>query len=159
ETEHKAPLDCAEELGVAHLAAAKVRTRVGQFRLIRAGDPVRVRGVIEPAPDDDALYREGSNAFRLAPASSEAPGVPAAIPIAAIGVVERRRLGRDRSRSLALGAALVLGVVAGAFVPATRLKIVASGAPGPSLKPPLCRQTLLEQADPTQECDDAYARA
>lgn len=170
ETGHSTPLAQAKDVGAELLLAAKLRTRTGQFRTVRGGDRVRVRGAIAPAPDDDALYRARSNAYRLSPAAPDAPGIPAAIPIAAVTTVEQRRRLSPRSIGVLLASAIAMSGLAALVVPpdmhnVTRpVMIVDSASPA---KPPPCREEverLAERADPGTDaaataCDDALAKA
>lgn len=169
ETEHETPLERAVSLGAETLAVAKVRARTGQFRTARAGDRVRVRGVIEPAPDDDALYRARSSALRISPATPDSPGTPVAIPICATSTVERRRLTLSRPFVAMLATAVAVGGAGAAIgqrerrapdkVDVTRV----SAAP----KPPPCRQAVMSLLEHGAEearsaaitCGDASATA
>ena len=169
ETGHDAPLEQAKELGAESLTAARIKNRSGQLRTVRGGDRVRVRGAIDPAPDDDALYRERSNVYRLTPAKPDAPGVPAAIPIASVTTVTQKRRVSPRAAVLLVSAALAMSAAAiligpprSSVAPAT----IANGSAS-APEPPLCRkevQALAERADPkaseaSAACGDALARA
>jgi hypothetical protein len=168
ETEHRASLDRAKELGVPELSAAKVRARFGQFRAVRAGDRVRVRGLVEPAPDDDALYRARARALKISPAPGDTPGIPHAVPVAVVGTVKRLRSTSGRPlfamlvASVALGGALALALPR----PPTLPVHVESPEKGPPAPPP-CRAevtALLEHgsedaARVAKDCGDPYAMA
>jgi hypothetical protein len=117
ESEHAAPLDRAESFGAAELASARSRARTGQFRSVRDGDRVRVRGIVERAPDDDALYRERSRAFRVTPELDDAPGATRAITIASTTTPTRRRVG-PRPLRFALAGAAAFGLVLPFVAPA-----------------------------------------
>jgi hypothetical protein len=169
ESEHKASLDRAGALGAEPLAGAKVRSRVGQFRTVRAGDRVRVRGVVEPAPDDDALYRARSTALRVSPAAPESPGTPVAVPICATSTVERRRVTASRPLVAMLVASVAVGGAGAAFVPrehrAPDALVPAPAAALPTAPP--CRQEVLSLLEHHAEnaagvatsCGDAWATA
>lgn len=173
ETEHTAPLDQAPALDAEPLARAKVGTkrRVGQFRVLRPGDRVRARGAIEPAPDDDALYRGSSSVKRMTPAPTEA-GEPKII-LAAV-TSRRRRLTPRRGLLPIVGAAAVVGglaaVAAGAMSLPTRLSAQLSPQPTPAVQatkePPTCRAEALASLESyglsdraAVDCDDDYTRA
>ncbi len=163
ESEHDAPLAAA----VAFEAGALVehestRKRTGQFRQVKAGDRVRVRGTIEPAPDDDARYREGSRVVRVRPASG------AVFDVVAIASTERTTRRRTR---LAPAAWVTLATAFAIVGPVTLFALpaqVKKRASAPQAAPTnACRATVLERIahdDTTgavfalERCDDAYAR-
>lgn len=178
ETEHGASLERAGSLGVEPLARAKVKKRVGQFRIVRTGDRVRVRGAVAPAPDDDAHYRDRSNVVHLRPAPAAIGRGEPTIVIAATTTARRRT-----SRPLVLPALAVSALAGAALVAAAmvadlpgRLRATAplphaTGATGTDATvkmPPACRSTVLakleryEVAEParvTEGCEDPFARA
>lgn len=177
ETEHTASLDKASLLntGAEPLARATVKKRVGQFRIVKPGDRVRVRGAIEPAPDNDALYRDRSNVLRMTPAPTESPGEPKVISIVAMAS-RRRRVESRRGLALVL---LVAGLLGGGLAalslradPPARLRpaktIGETSGAGNKRSEPACRAAVLAHLttydDVTamreaQRCDDPYTRA
>ena len=166
ETEHKAPLARAAELGAAALSSAKTRSRVGQFRAIRGGDRVRVRGVISPAPDDDVLYRERGKAVRVTALESGEAGSVRAVLLAATDAprtLRARYTPRDFARGMGLGV-LVAAVLFAGFVARSRDR--ARALNDPVAERAACRATVLQCVArhypdaPAQAavCDDPYAR-
>ncbi len=168
ETEHDAPLAHAGALGAEPIASASVRRRAGQFRSIGPGDRVRVRGVVTPAPDDEAFYRDGSKTVRVAPEPCTEPGRPVAVPIAAMATVQRRVQPR-RPLRWALVASLALGVTSAAALSKLPAKEAArpvatttSSRPAPACRAPVVE--AIERTDPraaelAAQCDDPFARA
>lgn len=166
ETEHTASLDHAASLGAEPLARSKAKKRVGQFRVVAPGDRVRVRGAVEPAPDDDALYRERSNVLRMTPGAST--GLGEAVITVASTSSRRRRTSRRAVLPAVVASVVLSGALAGTLVRFDRRAHAPrdSASPaGASATPrePACRAAVLaklarfESADPG--CDDAYARA
>lgn len=174
ESEHGAALEHAKHCDAAELSQAAVRTRAGQFRSVRSGDRVRVRGVAEPAPDDDALYRARSSVLRMSPESSARGGSHDAITVAAVAPPIRKRISPRSPVVTASVAAVVLGMgMAGATWQAVRAPSGYRADVPPSVPPsartvPSCRAELLrkveanrplEAAADAKACDDPYARA
>lgn len=168
ETEHMAPLERASDVGAEALAKARVGKRVGQFRVLRAGDRVRLRGVVSPAPDDDALYRERGRTFRVAAEDAHEPGVPRAVLIAATSPVSARRITAPRLERAVLAGALGLGVVSATLLamrPAAPRDAGVAASANASV-PSACRKAVLERLeknDPgamaaARACADPYAR-
>jgi hypothetical protein len=172
ESEHGAPLEQASVFEADELARAKVRTRVGQFRSARAGDRVRVRGAVEPAPDDDALYRARSNVLRMSPGADDSSGARTSITVAVSEPPVRKRIGPRRTRTIAFGSGLIIGGAAAFFFTARHAPVthgtssVADG--GASAPAPACRAAVLgkvqtnkatDAADDAKACDDPYAKA
>ncbi len=165
ETEHTASLDRAPALGAAPLAHAKVKKRVGQFRVVQDGDRVRARGSVEPAPDDDALYRGRSKVLSMKPGP-----VSAGLGEAMIAVASTTSRRRASSRRVVLPAAVASVVVGAALAGAAARVDRPARARGPqgtvdaSANEPACRAPVLERLSRYEipaplGCDDAYARA
>ena len=169
ETAHETPLERARSLGAETLAVAKVRAQAGQFRIVRAGDRVRVRGVVVPAPDDDALYRARSTALRMSPETPDSAGTPVAIPICATSTVERRRMGISRPLIATIAAAVALGGAGAALGQRARRTPETADLTRASLppEPPPCRQEVVSLLERDAEearsiatrCSDAWAMA
>jgi len=165
ETDHGVPLERAEAMGAEELATSKVKKRVGQFRVIRPGDRVRVRGALSPAPDDNASYREHGKTLRIAPEKPEEGGFPGAVLLVA-SRTSTRRLGDSRYLRLAVAGAVFLGGSAAGLFRAMERRTdrpVTVATPGP----PACRQTTLDlfeknhpgAATTARTCGDPYAQA
>lgn len=168
ESEHRAPLDKARAFDAEPLAGAPLRTRIGQFRSVRTGDRVRIRGAVEPAPDDDALYRARSSVLRMSPEGHDGGVNRGAISVAAIAPSTTKRL----SPRTALAGGLIGAVVAGsvlvlAFNPPMPHPRSAEHAPTPS-SASACRANVLtdleankplEAVTVAKVCDDPYAQA
>jgi hypothetical protein len=173
ESEHAAPLAKAQLFDAAPLAEAKARTRVGQFRSVRPGDRVRVRGAVDPAPDDDALYRARSKVFRMSPEGSDASGLRGAIVVAAAAPAIRRRVGARGGMTAALAtAALATAAMAAFAIVRTSAAPPAERAPVPTARAassaPACRLHVLADLEKNQPraaandaktCNDPYASA
>ena len=170
ESEHRAPLDKARAFDAEALAGAPLRTRIGQFRSVRTGDRVRIRGAVEPAPDDDALYRARSSVLRMSPEGHEGGANRGAISVAAIAPSTTKRL----SRRTALAGGLIAAVATGSvlvlmFNPPMPHGRSAEHAATPSpTTPNACRANVLaeleankpiEAATVAKGCDDPYAQA
>jgi hypothetical protein len=160
ESEHTAPLGAAE--------FPAERSRRGQFRELRAGDRVLVRGLVEPAPDDGALYRERSKALRMHPQSGSSPAAPAVILLASTIPPRPCRKGPRYGAWTAFGGALAVGVVMSATLPPRLVTSSAGVQTSARSQVPACRARLLlelqknhfvESGDDARTCDDAYARA
>lgn len=171
ETEHTASLDRAPALGAEPLSHAKVKKRVGQFRVVEAGDRVRARGSVEPAPDDGALYRTRTKVLSMKPGPVSA-GLGEAM-IAVASTTSRRRTTSKRIVLPVAVASVVVGVaLAGAAVRVDRSALArgAGGTPAAgnsvdaSAHEPACRAPVLARLSRYEipaslGCDDAYARA
>lgn len=172
ETEHRAPLDRAADLGVPALATDKVSARTGQFRSVKAGDRVRVRGALAPAPDDAALYRDFGAAFRMTPPETTDPTVPRAVLFAAT-LPSSTRLTPARGERTVLVFGVLLGIAVALLVLFTirtpnRAYVTLAEPTAVAPHPPIaaCRTAVLDRLaknlDPAPAlsgCSDPYAQA